>query len=339
MRQFRLLAITSIALAGPSLLAALLVTAVGSGLIAQTTTPDRGDRAIVERLFPAELLKDSDTGFGKEDCFARLDSTTIVAAYSYSLSAAIVLLKDDGQGQYRRAFKVSGLDLIGDRCHVNPVQLWDDAHALTPGQRPQQVIVGFSIRINSIEWAFDVVDDKLVSINPASSEVGDNGEIEPTLSDYGLVNYYHDGTMQMISGGEYPPPADGSGPDKGMDLYRIVDHKLVLDPSVDVIMAMTVSSSSRSGEHYDFLKPIHRSGPFILRMVNGDWHGENRVHSAFVSLNGKVVASFNQADDIVEINVPLKEGNNVIAVEAAPEGSQQMTLAIVQKIAPTTSAQ
>ena len=321
---------------------ALLSVASGSPLAAQQPAAgdsDPADQAIVDHLFPVELTKDKDADLDKESCFARLDRQTIVAAYSYGFSSALFLLRDDGQNGYIRKFKVQDLGLTGGRCEVDLIHLWDDAHVRHPGQHPQQVTVGFSTAgPNMIEWAFDVVVDKLVNISPPSSEVSDTGEFETALTDYDLVNYDHDGTMQLISGGEYPPPADGSGPESGMSLYRIRDHRIVLDPAVSVIHDATINQNDLTGAP-NFLKPTSLSGPFILRMVNGDWHGENRVHSAFVSLNGKVVASFNQADDIVEINVPLKEGNNVIAVEAAPEGSQQMTLAIVQKIAPTTSAQ
>ncbi len=320
------------------------------------------DQSIVDSFFTPELVNaQNDPDFSNPDyrltCFARLNSRTIVAGYSYGMSSAILLLKETDRDQYKKEFQVPGLLLTGGMCEVTPEQLTDDRPMQHEEHSHKQVTVGFAVSANganSLEWVFDVEEDKLVNIGPGS--IDGSGRFETDLSNYDLVNYYQDGTLQMVSGGEYPLSPDESAPEGGFDLYRLVNGKLQLDTSVSVVFDATINKdSSTMPDIPSFLKPTNLSGPFFVRLVNGDRHGEHKVKSATILLNGIAVAFLKQSDNIVEANVNLQDGDNEITVkkdcersrndplqngpfdpQRACENDEEMTVVVVAKTTQST---
>lgn len=300
------------------------------------------DQKIVDSFYPEKLTEENDD---KVDCFARLDFRTIVAAYTNGFSGDVFLLKDRGNDRYENAYQVSGLDLGGVLCKVTSVQLSDDRLEKGARHPVRQVMVGFAaMRMNLLVWAFDVREDKLINIGPTTDYHTDDGLVETDLSDYYLFNYYQGGTMQLITGWDYP--TDGSAPEDGMKLYRLIDGKLQLDKNISPVYCDVIDSSFERSSHdqrgpkkFTFSKPTSLSGPFVLRVVNGDRYGEHRRKSAKVFLNGADVAFVGRNDKIVEVSVDLKDGvdENEIEVQSPDEEGGDLFLAVAQKTASSTA--
>lgn len=82
-----------------------------------------------------------------------------------------------------------------------------------------------------------------------------------------------------------------------------------------------------------------RTGVGILKVMNGDANGKNRISSAIVRINGVEILGpndFNQNVYNLEIPVSLEE-NNMISVELRSKPNSYLTIKIVQDIEPEAS--
>lgn len=129
----------------------------------------------------------------------------------------------------------------------------------------------------------------------------------------GFVDLYHDGTLELVSVGEYPPPLDGSAITAPDLVYRLVGGFLVLDKPLIVVFS-SIERETGAPQTFDlpFSNVAGTSGPYILSIVNGDKAGRNRLSSAALSLNGREVVStseFNQQVEFISVNVQLQSQN------------------------------
>ena len=267
----------------------------------------QSDQQIVDGFYPASLVSAANSSnpgapFNKISCFARLDRDTIVAGYSNDTLGAILLLKGNDKQQFKRVFQVSGLDLGGTNCSVTPVRL--------SGHWPDELLISFAAASgNSMDWVFEEKNDTLVSIGPTTS--GRKGLGETQLVNSEAVNFYRDGSLQLVSGSEYPPPADGSAPTDGMSLYRLKDESLQLVDNVSLVFEAEIDEASKAPLVGHFQTPQSLTAPFYLRVVNGDRHGDHRSGGGEILINGKQVASLDRGKDILEVIVYLQPENTI----------------------------
>jgi len=74
------------------------------------------------------------------------------------------------------------------------------------------------------------------------------------------------------------------------------------------------------------------SGPFVLRVVNGDNAGGHRISSATITLNSATILSqkdFSQNVATLERNVALKTGTNTLQVTLASTPGSYLTISIL----------
>lgn len=271
----------------------------------------------VESFFPPALSGAVGNSNGAADqlsCYAVYDSNTVVAAYSDFNSGDVVLLKTDGSGQYQETFD-TGLLTEGGDCTVRLI-------ALSPGQ-PNQVIVSFfSMRSTSIDEIFSVSGNTLTSIGPTRS---DQGQPMSILSNVESLDLYHDGTHQLLSSGQYPPPSTSSqaAPSR---IYQLHGARL-LQMADPIVFEQGILQNLSTIRPYNqvFFAPTTVPGPYILRVVNGIAGGQQRITSGTVTLNAQVVigpSQWNQTAEFISASVPLNAQNTIQIQTTGSTGSQ-----------------
>lgn len=129
----------------------------------------------------------------------------------------------------------------------------------------------------------------------------------------------------------------GSDEESGEEIYRLTPDGYTLDKP-----ALFVGRFNRErGEpipstfHFDLLKDS--TGPYVLRLANGDNQGQHRVASAHIVLNGVEVLSpnnFSQQVEFLDIAVPLTQQNKLeVTLAGEPLGL------VVITVEDTTAAQ
>jgi hypothetical protein len=172
-----------------------------------------------------------------------------------------------------------------------------------------------------------------------------------------FFDLYHDGTLQIVSVGENPPPIDGPQPSAGNSIYRLVNGHYVLANPV-LFFSTFYRGKTRPvirSDSFDLL--ADSKGPYILRIVNGgknvsekkekhDHDGDeddndkdrddnritNRVDSGDISVNGVEVVEdnmFRKKDSIfsVPLNNLKPQGNDIkVTLEGKPGGFITVTV-------------
>jgi hypothetical protein len=290
-------------------------------------------QSIVDRFYPQSLIDAATTSgrenqFHRNSCFAVYDSfpdlsaKTIIAGYTNDVSAAIEVMQAAPNHAFSVVFIPSGLLLTGVECSVQLVDV--------DGDRVNEVQVSFtSLRGNTMDWIFRWSGSQLVNIGPVSEER--QSRLVTSVMNGEFIDLYHDGTMQLLSTGEYPPPLDGS-PVTSPDLvYKLGGGVFVLDKPVIVAFDF-LRRATKAPQTLDlpFSKVAGASGPYTLTIVNGDKDGNNRLSSATLSLNGKTIISpneFNQRVEFLSVSVEL-ESQNLLRVELASAPGAKLLITI-----------
>lgn len=254
-------------------------------------------------------------------CFAVYDQLpngsprTIMAGYSNGDSGAIRVIQADTSGNYNVLFEPANLGLFGFNCKVKLVDL--------NGDGTNEVIISFqSFKGDTVSWPLQWDGSQLADLAP---DVTIGKKTEPgSFFNMALTDIYHDGTLQVVDGGEYPPPMDGSAPTAPRTLYRLQGGKFVAVEPLFFSGAYTRSKGKPQTVSSWFQLVQGASGPYTLHLTNGDKNGANRVSSAHVVLNGAEVVSPQQLSQQVEsLDVPLNlvPNNNIqVTLDGAPGG-------------------
>ena len=250
------------------------------------------------------------------DSFANASPRTIIAGYSNGVRADVLVLQAGSPNQFQQIYEVADLPLTGTDCEVQLIDL--------NGDGSNEVVASFSsLRGNSIDWIFTWDGKKLTNIGPTTTDP--KGRIISAAMNSDFVDLYHNGTLQIVSVGEYPPPLDGSSPDTADTLYQLVNGRFQALPN-PVLFQNSVSQDSNTPQslEFSFAKPTLVPGPYTLRVVNGDRFGQNRVTSAAITLNGQVLlppSAVNQSTEFVKVAAQLQDQNTVHVDLTGPQGS------------------
>jgi hypothetical protein len=177
-------------------------------LEAQTT------QEIVSSFYPQTLISAAKLSPDQEQvsCSATYDPGTIIAAYSNGVQGVVSVLKSGANNIYTDIYDFNSPGLGGQDCSVTLISL--------NGSNSNQIVVSFSsLRGNTMDWVFTWDGQKLSNIGPTITDGGGNVVTAAMNADFVDVN--HNGTLQILSIGQYPPPMDGSPPLTANTLYQL----------------------------------------------------------------------------------------------------------------------
>jgi hypothetical protein len=141
-----------------------------------------------------------------------------------------------------------------------------------------------------------------------------------------FIDLFNDGSLELLSVGEYPPPLDRSLPSTPMSLYRLVAGQFTPE-STSVLFASTFRRNTGAPQSttLNFAATQNATRACTLRIVNGNKTGQNRVSSASIMLNGETVASpsqFNQQVEFITVPITVQDQNALqVLLAGAPAGT------------------
>jgi hypothetical protein len=262
-------------------------------------------QALVNNYFPEALAKNANLTGGLDgrqySCFAVYDylpnqsAKTIVVGYSNGALGDILVLQSADGRTYSASYEVTGLDLTGIECSVN---LFD-----VNGDGRNEVLVSFaSARENDMDWLFTWDGQKLSLLGPTLAT--GMGDVFTSLMNTAVVDLFHDGTLQLISMGEYPPQTTPTVADS---IYYLHNGVFTVLPNPALFNAdFEMGTFAIESLAFGFANVEGSQGPYSLKIVNGDRSGQHRFHAATINLNSKVIVQPTQLNDSVEfLSVPI----------------------------------
>jgi hypothetical protein len=309
------------------LVIAIAVAGLGAAARAGAQTPPT-PAAIAAQFYPQRLVEAAeragDVPVDRRQCQAVVDTVpsgaprTILAAYTNTSSAAMLMLQSDGGGGFRvAASEPQGLDLFGSDCDVKLLDVDRDG-------RPE-IIVTFSMMVNDITWVMKWDGQQLVNLTPL--ERNPDGTGMSLLRNAELVDVDNDGIPEITVLGQYPPPSDGS-PAKPDSVFKLSGGSYVETEPIVGLWVFERSTGAPETDRVPVPLPAGARGPFTLHIVNGDPGGRSRVTSAEVFLNGERVLSPNDFGNRVDaIDRPVNlTSDNELAVRVAGEPGSRMVV-------------
>lgn len=310
----------------------LLAVAAGSLWLGRSVNGQTVDpKQIVDGFYPQRLRDEAaeiggasnpDSSFDVFDSFADGTPRTIIAGYTDLGLGAVRVIRAQTPGSYGVVFEPLDFEFGGDHCGVELIDV--------DGNGTNEIKLSFvsSRGVNTMDWLFRWDGTQLVNLTPISRD--EDGTAVSEFTSIQFVDLLHDGTLQVRTSGEYPPPVGDQLPNSGPEIYRLTPAGYELDKPVLYVGRF----ERRKGEpqtrttHFTLLK--NSTGPYVLRLANGRSGGQQRVSSARIVLNNVEALSpnlFSQQVEFLEIPVELV-ANNKLEVTLAGEPLGFVTITI-----------
>lgn len=294
------------------------------GLFTQQSFPQTNED-IIEQFFPQKLIDESRVEFeqgglepfkASDFAIADLDRTGraeyIVAAYTNGFSAAVRVLRKQA-GIYILVDEPD-LPLLGGT--FPKVQVFD-----LDGDGKPELIISFMLgRGSMVDWVLKWNNTHLNLISPPPTDK--DGNLSFPLINSVFIDLDRDGKVETISTHQI---------DGGIvyDVYHLDGAHYSLLNSL-VFFETFIRQTGAPQVESRSLSILNAPGRFLLKIINGDDKGKNRVSSAVISINGVVVAGperFNQ--QVAEITAPVTlQSTNTLNVELRSAPGSQLTVTI-----------
>lgn len=261
-----------------------LVTVFDSPAFAQA----QDVQAIVDQFYPTAALVPDDQA-ARRSCFAVLqvdaegEAVTIVAGYTDLWMAAVRILTRTGAVGYEVASETPpNATLMGTACGITLVDVNSDGQP--------EIYLELSSHKGSNAWIYRWANSKLSNLTP--TYVAGPAMLSQLGSSTRLVDLNHDGLLEIVvSGGR---EGAGSGlrrkdPDK---IYVLGSGGYV--PDSVVLRLMKFWPGDGLARYRSFRLVAGSTGPYVLRIVNGDRLGQRRATGGVILINGTPVSSQNQ---------------------------------------------
>jgi hypothetical protein len=291
---------------------------------AQTVDPQQ----IVNQLFPPSLLSPPGGALvDKTSCFVVYDRLpngaprTIIAAFSDGINGKVQAIQRQADGTYQVIDEPSNLKLGGPHCTADLADL--------DGDGVNEVRVSFaSFRVGTSDWIFKWDGSHLHNIGPTSTSKGSQRSL---LCSTDFVDVLHDGTLQILSVGGDPSPEDGHLTHPNF-LYHISEGSFVLSSPVVYVHTFSRDKGSPAQVNDSFDLFDGSTGPYVIRVSNGDSKGNNRASSADILINSTEVfgpSSFNQQVGTLSATLSgLNASGNKVQVELQSAPGSQLTIVV-----------
>jgi hypothetical protein len=282
------------------------------------------DQAIVDRFFPQNLVN-PDHPEDKRNCFGVYERAgdgsplTIIAVYP-DAQHEVLAVRRQSNGQYTSTeIAPEGFDFALARCSVEFIDVDGD------GRNEVEVLLS-GAHAGDADFLFRWDGSQLISIGPTwKTKWG----INPSLGNAWFCNLYSDGTLAAVSidgsSGEEDAPVYGS-------IYRLKDGQYSFVTRSAFALPFRRGKQAPEEESRTFTLFSESTGPYVLRVGNGDIDGKNRLTSGHISINGEeLVDSSRLSRQTGELAVPIAKlapGTNKITVllDGEPGGDIQVVV-------------
>ena len=277
-------------------------------------------QTIVDQFYPDRLTPASSEF--RRSCYLVLRTTgggepdVVAAGYTDTSNAMLRLLSRVGPSTYVVSYETpTSISMTGITCQISGRDL--------DGNGQPDVFVELSFGKGTNDWAFKWAAETLENITPTA--------LEDTLDHSLLVSsetydFYHDGKLQIVSSGSVDD-------DVSTGFVRLTPHKIFRLGSSTyqfekwvVLVEWFKAGSDPRANMTNFTKVVDSTGPYTVRIVNGDRTGQKRVTSGAISLNGVELVAAGQLTDQVEFLTrtvaTLPTDNSLIATITGPPDAE-----------------
>ena len=263
----------------PTVAAALLCLTTLAGhprAAAAQAPPDL--QPILDEFYPADRLKPL-TAAERQSCSAQLDTpgggpAVLLAGYTNRSAGALRLLRRSEGEAYRVAFdSPESWVLPGARCAIRLRDVDFDG-------QPEVFVYFQGVRASS-GWIFKWDGAALRNLTPTETV---EGRVSSLLLDPQLYDLDHQGALEVIAARIVERPAAGVRSKSPAFVYGLTESGYAVQSSLLAVAAYRADVDPRSNLRA-FRLLEDSTGPYRLRVVNGDRFGKHRVTGAIIQIN------------------------------------------------------
>ncbi|HEY0564493.1 MAG TPA: hypothetical protein VGC88_02860 [Terriglobales bacterium] len=251
-------------------------------------SPDTPALKIAEKFYPQAILdeegstKPDDEPFRKYVCAKTLQAgnggepTLILAAYTDDWDKSFVrILGATTGGAWTQMDEVRDLGVGGDDCEIELIDVDRDG-------KPE-IHVSFAVNQgrDSSDFMFRWNGSALDYIGPS-----DGSE----LTNVSFEDRYGDGNLALYSLGDPTALRNNAAPERPDSIYRLMNGKYEYATAAlwrdTCYKSMSACNKSVSVGSRTFFLAESSTGPYVLRIVNGDLRGSRRASGARILING-----------------------------------------------------
>src|SRR5687767_1453744 len=296
-------------------IAAVVVMAALAALPQSSASQTSDLQASVDEFYPVDRLKPL-TAAERQSCFAQLDASgggppLLLAGYTNRSAGALRLLRRAEGGQYRVAFdSPDSWVLPGARCAIRLRDVDFDG-------QPEVFVYFQGVRASS-GWIFKWDGAALRNLTPTETI---EGRVSSLLLDPQLYDLDHQGALEVIAARIVERPAAGVRSKNPGFVYGLTESGYVVQSSLLAVAAYRADVDPRSNLRA-FRLLEDSTGPYRLRVVNGDRFGKHRVSGATIQVNElPVLEPRDLTGDMAFASVtvpPLSVQNHITATLSGP---------------------
>ena len=241
----------------------------------------------------------------------------IVAAYIQHPQAAVRVLQRMENGTYSVAvdFRPDQYNFGGGSgCTIELLDM--------NGDGKKDVSVSFEPLNNgpTVDWYFRWDTNQLWNWLPNRAGAGE--PIDAGLPNTIALDLQHDGRLEIISLGQVPADSNVS---VSHYVYRLGEGVYFLDREIASYFLFVRNSGEAAKESHPFTLIAPPAGDYVMKLVNGDRGGANRVTGAQILLNGSPIAGTDFVNGQVEFRtatVTLVQSNLLEVTVFGPTGAK-----------------
>jgi hypothetical protein len=304
-----------------------LATVLCVGVLATpaTTTHAQGaDQPTLDEFYPAERLKPL-TGAERQSCSAQLagpregQPPAILAGYTTRAMGALRLLRRTSGGVYEVGFdSPDSWSMPGSRCVIRLRDVDFDG-------QPEALVFYQGVRASS-GWIFKWDGTTLRNLTPTETV---DGKVSSLLLDPTLYDLDHEGALEIIAARAVERQVPGTRARHPAFVYSLSESGYAVQASVLAVIPYRGDVDARSNLR-SFRLVEDSTGPYRLRVVNGDRFGKHRVSGATIQINEVPVLEPRDLTDAMasaSVTVPaLATQNHVTAALTGPADGVMLVL-------------
>lgn len=241
----------------------------------------------------------------------------IIAAYIQHPQAAVRILQRMANGTY-----AVSVDLRPDQYNFGggsgcTIELLD-----MNGDGKKDVCVSFD-PLNTgptVDWYFRWDPNQLWSWLPNRAAAGE--PVDAGLPNTIALDLQHDGRLEIISLGQVPADSNVSA---SHYVYRLGEGVYVFDREIPAYFYFERQAGDPAKQSHAFTLVAPPSGNYVMKLVNGDRGGANRVTGAQITLNGTQLGGLDYVNGQVEFrtrSVTLAQSNLLEVTVFGPTGAK-----------------
>jgi hypothetical protein len=237
------------------------------------------DLPTLDEFYPVERLKPQ-TGAERQSCSAVLTSPdpnrppAVLAGYTTRAAGALRLLRRNDGGTFQVAFDSPGnWSMPGSRCVIRLRDVDFDGQA-------EALVFYQGVRASS-GWIFKWDGTTLRNLTPTETV---DGKVASVLLDPTLYDLDHQGPLEIIATRTVERQVPGTRARYPAFVYGLTESGYAAQASVLAVIPYRADVDARSNLR-SFRLVEDSTGPYRLRVVNGDRFGKHRVSGATIEIN------------------------------------------------------